>query len=122
MTNTIAGHQVRGTGINDTINPSDYDDRSNAFYRYAVDTDTESSDRLTPIAFQQGLPPTEHRNGWLSTEVISMLVHHLNSMNQGDYRNRETSVAVTHLETALLWLNKRVSERVERGVYGIRMP
>jgi hypothetical protein len=31
---------------------------------------------------------------------------------------RENSIAITHIETALLWLNKRTNDRLNRGVEG----
>ena len=31
---------------------------------------------------------------------------------------RETACALTHIEEALMWLNKRVEDRIERGVLG----
>lgn len=35
---------------------------------------------------------------------------------------RENAIAITHLETALLWLNKRTQDREKRGVEGTHTP
>lgn len=35
---------------------------------------------------------------------------------------RENAVALTHMETALLWLNKRTADREARGVEGTKKP
>jgi hypothetical protein len=35
---------------------------------------------------------------------------------------RENAVALTHMETALLWLDKRTAEREARGVEGTHKP
>ena len=34
------------------------------------------------------------------------------------FQDRNNAVALTHLETGLLWLGKRAAEREERGVLG----
>lgn len=38
--------------------------------------------------------------------------------DKGKFRCRENAIALTHLETALLWLHKRTADREERGVEG----
>jgi hypothetical protein len=46
-------------------------------------------------------------NGTTNEEVINVLVDRLNSM-QAKFPCRENAIATTHLETALLWLEKRM--------------
>jgi hypothetical protein len=36
----------------------------------------------------------------------------------GKFPCRENSIAITKLEEALMWLNKRTADRVKRGVEG----
>ena len=36
----------------------------------------------------------------------------------GPYACRENAEALTHIEEALMWLNKRVEDRAQRGVLG----
>lgn len=36
-----------------------------------------------------------------------------------DQQAKENAIALTHVEEALLWLNKRVDDRAERGVLGL---
>ena len=57
-------------------------------------------------------------NGWTNEALIAVLVHRLNLLNQGEYRCRENSCAITHLEEALHWLHARTSARLARGVEG----
>ena len=56
-------------------------------------------------------------NGTTNEEVLRVLIDRLNSM-QAKFPCRENAIVVTHLETALLWLEKRTAERIARGVEG----
>jgi hypothetical protein len=56
-------------------------------------------------------------DGTTNEALIEILVDRLNVMN-AKFPCRETSIAVTHLETALLWLKERTAKRVKRGVEG----
>lgn len=42
----------------------------------------------------------------------------LKGFQQGQFATRENAIALAHIEEALLWMNKRVEDRIERGVLG----
>jgi len=77
------------------------------------------------LHFQDG-PIGEHgTNGTTNEEVIQALVDRITSlqqMNEGKYACKENAVAITHLETALAWLNLRTHRRLQRGVEGTNTP
>lgn len=50
-------------------------------------------------------------------EVLAVLIDRLNFLNN-KFRCRENAIAITHIETALLWLNKRTADRIARNVEG----
>jgi hypothetical protein len=50
--------------------------------------------------------------------LLQILIDHLQGFQSGEYRNRETACAITHLEEALFWLKSRELEREQRGVLG----
>lgn len=56
-------------------------------------------------------------DGTTNEEVLAVLIDRLNSLN-AKVPCRENSIAITHIETALLWLNKRTADRAARGVEG----
>jgi len=56
-------------------------------------------------------------NGTTNEEVIKVLVDRLQFLNV-KAACRENSIAITHLETALLWLEKRTADRKARNVEG----
>jgi hypothetical protein len=71
------------------------------------------------IQFQNGarkLPDSIH--GVLDADLLEIVRHRLQAFQQGPFATRENAVALTHIEEALLWMNKRVEDRIERNVLG----
>lgn len=56
-------------------------------------------------------------DGTTNEEVLAVLIDRLNFL-QAKFPCKENAVAITHVETARLWLGKRTSDRKERGVEG----
>lgn len=56
-------------------------------------------------------------DGTTTEDVLEVLINRLNSLNS-KFPCRENAIALTHLDTALLWLEKRTSDRVKRNVEG----
>lgn len=65
----------------------------------------------------EGSALTTVNDGTTNEEVIEALVDRL-SFLQAKFPCKENAVAITHLETALLWLEKRTNDRIKRGVEG----
>lgn len=56
-------------------------------------------------------------NGTTNEELLAVLTDRLNFL-QAKFPCRENAIAITHIETALLWLNKRTADRKARDVEG----
>lgn len=56
-------------------------------------------------------------DGTTNEDVLRVLIDRLNHL-QSKFPCRENAIAITHIETALLWLEKRTTDRMERGVEG----
>lgn len=56
-------------------------------------------------------------DGTTNEEALSVLIDRLNLLNN-KFPCKENAEAITHIETALLWLNKRTADRLARGVEG----
>lgn len=69
------------------------------------------------LSFQLGPVGEAGINGTQNEHIIALLVHRLSVLNKA-FPCRENSIAITHLETALLWLEKRTADRQARGVEG----
>lgn len=56
-------------------------------------------------------------DGTTNEEVLRMLINRLMFLSN-KMGSRETSIAITKCQEALLWLEKRTTDRKERGVEG----
>lgn len=74
---------------------------------------------LTEIQFQKGPRNiTESTQGVIDSDLLEIVRHRLQCFQAGPYASRENSVALTHIEEALMWMNRRVEDRIERNVLG----
>lgn len=55
-------------------------------------------------------------DGTTNEAVLEMMIDRLKFQNN-KLPNRETSIAITKIEEALMWLEKRINDRKNRGVY-----
>lgn len=71
------------------------------------------------IQFQHG-PRYEESSihGVTTTDLLEICRHQLKCFQEGDMATREGAIALTKIEEALLWLNKRTEDRIERNVLG----
>ncbi len=70
------------------------------------------------ISFQNGPIKEFGVNGIPDEALYAILIDRLQGFQKGQYSCRENAVALTHLETALMWAQKRTHEREARGVEG----
>jgi len=69
-------------------------------------TDSDGSEKLVTV-----------NNGTTNEEVIEILIDRLKYLSN-KLPSRETSIAITKLEEALMWLEKRTKDRIKRNVEG----
>ena len=77
----------------------------------------EKGMQLTELHFQDGPVSENGVNGLTNEALLAVLIHRTKGLNKL-YPCRENSISITHMETALLWFEKRTSDRIERGVEG----
>ena len=70
------------------------------------------------VKFQEGPIKENGVNGCHNEDLIAIVLDRLQCLNQGDFKCRENSIAITKLEEAMMWLNKRTLDRRSRGVEG----
>lgn len=93
----------------------------NAYHIYDVTYDAKGDGYISNhrLSFQNGPRRTNgSTNGLLDVDLLEIVRHRLQSFQAGEYSTRENAIALTHIEEALLWLNKRVEDRIERNVLG----
>lgn len=72
----------------------------------------------TRVAFQNGPIKEEGYNGLTQEALFAIIIDRLEGFQSGKFSCRENAVALTHTETALLWLTKRTLDRLARSVEG----
>ena len=51
-------------------------------------------------------------------DLLEIVRHRLQCFQKGEFPSRESACALTHIEEALMWLNKRKEDRKARNVLG----
>ena len=76
-------------------------------------------DILEAIHFQEGARKDPNAiHGLLDEDLLEIVRDRLKGFQAGPYATRENACALTHVEEALMWLSKRVEDRIERNVLG----
>ena len=73
------------------------------------------------LHFQTGPAAEVGVNGLTNEALLAVLAHRLNVMNK-KMPCRENAIAITNIEQAQLWLEKRTRDRLARGVEGTKEP
>ena len=96
-----------------------------AYHYYEIRCDEPAGGDLTNplflsrIIFQKGArKDPEATHGVLDVDLLEIVRDRLQCFQKGAFATRENAIALTHIEEALLWMNKRVEDRIERGVLG----
>ena len=100
-----------------TVFVTDEKGNGGAHHNYLIDL--QDGNKQVPIDFQNGarkLPDSTH--GVLDTDLLEICRHRLQCFQEGPFTSRENAIALTHIEEALMWLNRRVEDRIERNVLG----
>lgn len=92
---------------------------TNGRYEYAAlaAAPGKIAEHTAEIKFQHG-PLADGINGVFSNVLLAILIDHLKSLQEGPYRNRQTAIAITHLEEAENALARRADERKTQGILG----
>lgn len=95
----------------------------NANHKYSVIQKIDlgvTPDCYAEINFQNGARKEEGSvHGVLDGDLLEIVRHRLQSFQAGPFSSRENAMALTHIEEALMWMNRRVEDRIERNVLGL---
>ena len=79
----------------------------------------EAEVAIACIEFQKGPRSNpESRYGVLECDLLEIVRDRLKAFQEGPMATRENACALTHIEEALMWMNRRVEDRIEREVLG----
>jgi len=90
-----------------------------AYHEYLIADNNEPADVYVRIQMQNGARKLHNsKHGVLDTDLLEIVRHRLQCFQQGEFSTRDNAVALTHIEEALMWMNRRVEDRIERNVLG----
>jgi len=93
-----------------------------ANHKYLIDGGCDgqgNSEVYEYIQLQNGARKLEGSiHGIIDTDLLEIVRHRLQCFQKGDFASRDNAVALTHVEEALMWMNRRVEDRIEREVLG----
>ncbi|MDR2833531.1 MAG: hypothetical protein LBV67_07450 [Streptococcaceae bacterium] len=90
---------------------------NNAPHYYTI-TDIDGINELSTLYFQNGPIKEIGVNGIHHEDLIDIIIDRLEHFQRSPYSCRENALAITKLEEAQMWLNKRTNARLARGVEG----
>lgn len=70
------------------------------------------------VMFQNGPIKEFGVNGITQEALLAIVIDRLRSFQAGPFSCRENAIALTHIEEALMWLQRRTVARIKRGVEG----
>ena len=90
----------------------------NANHQYSVSSTEEPSVVLGAVHFQTGPIKEAGVNGVMNEDLLAILIDRLDGFQLGDYKCSENAMALTRLQEAQMWLEKRTKDRERRNVEG----
>jgi hypothetical protein len=114
--NDAANHQIEVCALDEP------DSLSGACHCYEIQVPNRGPIEVFPIRFQKGPIPEAGVNGITGEALMAIMIDRLRGFQSGQFSCRENAIALTHLEDALMWLQKRTRDRITRRVEGTHKP
>jgi hypothetical protein len=129
MPREITDHKLNGLNEALTITVTDEPGAGGANHKYSIrwKDETNQTEPHCFIGFQNGPIKEAGVNGVSGEALIAIVIDRLRSFqhgpsqdvnSRGEYACRDNAIALTHLEDALMRLQKRTRDRMARGVEG----
>lgn len=118
----LTSHKVNGLNESLKIEVLDSPGYGNANHAYCISFDKMDFDGVeriaVPISFQNGPIIESGVNGISNEALLAIVEDRLDCFQAGPFACRENAVALTKIQEALMWLQKRTLDRIRRGVEG----
>jgi len=121
MKRELTGHKINGCNEDLTIEVCDEPGHGGACHSYIIhgkDGVALKEHVCCKIDFQNGPIKEFGTNGVTHEALLAILIDRLQGFQSGQYSCRENALALTKLEEAKMWLQKRTTDRLARGVEG----
>lgn len=118
MRRELTSHKVNGLNESLRVEALDEPGPGGASHSYAI-APTIGNATGVRIDFQNGpLGETIYPNGLSQEALLAIVEDRLKGFQSGPYACRENAVALTKVQEAMMWLQKRTRDRMARGVEG----
>lgn len=120
MSRELVSHKVNGLNEAIIIEVLDEPGQGNACHKYHLSlkiNDNEAKE-LGTIEFQNGPIQEVGVNGISNEALLAIVEDRLLGFQSGQYACRENACALTKIQEAMMWLQKRTRDRMLRGVEG----
>lgn len=120
MSRILTSHKVSGLNEALLINVLDEPGQGNACHEYQIrkwEKDQEDIE-LCNVSFQNGPIQEAGVNGISGEALLAIVEDRLIGFQSGQYACRENAIALTKIQEAIMWLQKRTRDRMSRGVEG----
>lgn len=124
---SLTDHRLNGANNAIEILVMDEPSEGGMNHEYEMRFHTEGGLRHQRVSFQNGPIGEAGVNGVTNEALITIVLDRLRGAQgvnssktgvAGKYHCKENARSITHLEEALMWLQKRTIERLSRGVEG----
>lgn len=112
---SLYDHKVNGLSEAISIEVTDKPGSGGANHCYEVYLGAK---HLFTINFQNGPIQEVGFNGVSNEALLAILIDRMRGFQSGQFACRDNACALTHMEEALMWLQKRTNDRIRRGVEG----
>ena len=117
----LISHKVNGLNEALSIRVVDEPGQGNACHEYVIIFDNVNLDcgyGACIISFQNGPIQEVGINGISNEALLAIVEDRLVGFQSGEYACRENAIALTKIQEAMMWLQKRTRDRIARGVEG----
>lgn len=115
----LTSHKVNGLNEALTITVMDAPGQGNACHEYNLTMDHgDGTCHGVEIRFQNGPIQEAGVNGISNEALLAVVEDRLLGFQSGQYACRENAIALTKIQEAMIWLQKRTRDRMARGVEG----
>lgn len=115
----LVSHKVNGLNESLRIEVLDEPGQGNACHEYLIEwKGNDGQTYVNSIDFQEGPIQEFGVNGISNEALLAVVEDRLLGFQSGPFSCRESAVALTKIQEAMMWLQKRTLDRVRRGVEG----
>ena len=121
MSRELTSHKVNGLNEKLKIVVMDEPSQGGACHVYQIQqllTTTDQIGEIHEIRFQNGPIQEFGVNGISGEALLAIVEDRLIGFQSGQFACRENAVALTKIQEAMMWLQKRTLDRMKRGVEG----